>query len=52
MRFHHHFEWDPEKAEINAKKHRMTFEDAAAVLADDQADRYHIEAYDDEHSYG
>ncbi len=52
MRFHHDFEWDPEKAEINAKKHRVTFEDAAAILADDQADLYHIEGYDDEHSMG
>jgi len=52
MRFHHHFEWDPEKAEINSRKHRVTFEDAAAVLADDQADLYHIEGYDDEHSMG
>jgi uncharacterized DUF497 family protein len=30
----------------------VTFEDAAAVLADDRAELYHIEAYDDDHSMG
>jgi len=52
MRFHHHFDWDAGKAKINAKKHNVTFVDAAAVLADDQADVYHVEGYDDEHSMG
>ena len=27
-------------------------QDAAAVLADDRADRYHLERYDDKHSMG
>ena len=52
MRYHEFFEWDGEKAETNERKHRVTFEDAAAVLADDEADRYHVERYDDEHSMG
>jgi uncharacterized DUF497 family protein len=30
----------------------VTFDDAAAVLADDEADRYHLEKYDDKHSMG
>jgi uncharacterized DUF497 family protein len=30
----------------------VTFVDAAAVLADDQADLYHLERYDDQHSAG
>jgi uncharacterized protein len=50
MRFHHLFDWDPEKARSNAQKHRVTFMDAAAVLADQEADRYHFERYDDKHS--
>jgi uncharacterized DUF497 family protein len=32
------------------KKHRVTFDDAAAVLGDDQADTYHIEEHDDAQS--
>lgn len=28
------FEWDPEKAEANRKKHRVTFEEASTVFAD------------------
>jgi uncharacterized DUF497 family protein len=52
MRYHHFFEWDERKAETNERKHRVTFEDAAVVLADDQADRYHFERYDDKHSKG
>lgn len=52
MRYHHFFEWHDRKAETNKRKHRVTFEDAAAVLADDQADRYHFERYDDKHSKG
>jgi uncharacterized DUF497 family protein len=52
MRYHRFFEWHHEKAETNKRKHRVTFEDAAAVLADDQADRYHLERYDDKHSMG
>ena len=50
MTRHHLFEWDPLKARNNAKKHRVTFEDARAVLVDDQAELYHVETYDDKHS--
>ena len=50
MRFHDRFEWDAEKARRNARKHRVTFEDAARVLGDEDADRYHIDDYDDAHS--
>lgn len=28
------FEWDPEKARINQRKHQVTFEEAATVFAD------------------
>jgi uncharacterized DUF497 family protein len=29
------FEWDPQKAAANQQKHRVTFEEAAEVFADD-----------------
>lgn len=51
MRYHDHFEWDARKAEANRKKHGgVTFDDAAAVLGDDQADVFHDEIHDDAHS--
>ena len=28
------FEWDPEKAELNREKHRVTFEEATTVFGD------------------
>ena len=28
------FEWDPEKSEINLKKHKVSFEEATTVFAD------------------
>lgn len=31
------YEWDPVKAEENAKKHRVTFEEAASVFLDPAA---------------
>ena len=52
MGYHNSFEWDPQKAKTNAQKHRVTFEDAAFVLADDQAERFHYEKYDAKHSMG
>jgi uncharacterized DUF497 family protein len=52
VRLHDHFEWDPRKAESNRRKHRVAFDDAAAVLADEEGDVYHLEYVDDEHSYG
>jgi uncharacterized DUF497 family protein len=50
MRYHDQFEWDPRKAARNRGKHGVTFDDAARVLADEEADRRHLEEYDDEHS--
>lgn len=53
MRLHDHFEWDSKKAEANRKKHQgVTFDDAAAVLGDDQGDARHLEKTDDAHSMG
>ncbi len=40
------FEWDTEKAKLNAEKHGVTFEEAESVFYDEQA----IQFYDDEHS--
>ena len=42
------FEWNDEKAEINLKKHGVSFEDAVNVFLDDNALYYS----DDEHSDG
>ncbi len=39
-------EWDPDKNEINKKKHGISFEAAALVFADE----HYLELYDDEHS--
>jgi uncharacterized DUF497 family protein len=49
MRRHEDFEWDSEKGRINRRKHRVSFEEGAAVLHDLQADRFHLEEFDDEH---
>jgi len=46
MRLHTTFEWDEDKAKRNLKKHRVSFEDAARMLADDEGDIYHIEEFD------
>ena len=35
MRLHEHFEWDADKARKNLRKHRVSFDDAALVLADE-----------------
>ena len=40
------FEWDPEKAELNRRKHRVRFAHAATVFRDSEA----ISIFDDEHS--
>ncbi len=40
------FEWDNNKAEINLKKHGISFEEARSVFYDELA----LEFYDDEHS--
>ena len=42
----YNFEWDLEKNAINRKKHRVTFEQAAAVFRDPRM----LTLYDDEHS--
>ena len=49
---HFTFEWDPEKARSNLRKHKVSFETAEQVLADPDADRFHLEEYDDAHSRG
>ena len=41
------FEWDPSKAESNAKKHKVTFEVAKTVFYDDFA----VQFLDEEHSF-
>ena len=40
------YEWDPVKAAANAKKHRVTFEEAASVFLDPSA----LTFWDPEHS--
>jgi uncharacterized protein len=50
MRYHNDFEWDTKKAKTNLTKHGVSFEDAKAVLEDDEAELYHVETFDDAHS--
>jgi uncharacterized protein len=50
MKYHDEFEWDPAKAKANQKKDGITFELAEAALADEQAEIFHYEEYDDAHS--
>jgi uncharacterized DUF497 family protein len=40
------FEWDPQKADINLKKHGVSFEEAKTVFDD----RLYIDFYDPDHS--
>ena len=40
------FVWDSEKADINYKKHKLAFEDAARVFLDE----YRLDYYDELHS--
>ena len=40
------FSWDPDKAEINLKKHKVSFEEAQTVFLDENAVRY----FDPDHS--
>ena len=47
---HERFEWDPQKASENLAKHRVSFEEAIAVLADPFWERFHVEEYDGRHS--
>ncbi len=47
---HDNFEWDEEKARRNLKKHGVTFDDAALVLADVDGEDWQIEEFDADHS--
>jgi len=47
---HERFEWDEDKAIANLAKHRVTFEEAAAVLADPFAEHSHVTTFDGPHS--
>ena len=50
MGLHENFEWDEVKAQRNFKKHGVSFDDAALVLSDEQAEFYHVEEFDSSHS--
>lgn len=50
MRLHERFEWDAGKAESNLAAHRVMFVEAAAALADDFGDQFHLERFDEAHS--
>jgi uncharacterized protein len=50
MRLHWRFEWDRRKAKVNIRNHGVSLDDAATVLAQEDAEMYLIEEYDDEHS--
>jgi uncharacterized DUF497 family protein len=50
MRLHRKFEWDRRKAKLNIRRHRVSFDEAATVLAEENGDIHLIEEYDDEHS--
>ena len=50
MRLHDGLEWDENKAAKNLKKHHVSFDDAARVLSDEQADLYHVEEFDETHA--
>lgn len=52
MMLHESFEWDEETARKNLKKLGVSFDDAALVLADEEADAFHVEEYDGVHSSG
>ena len=42
------FEWDPDKAQLNLRKHQVSFEEAARVFLDPNR----IEAFDGREVYG
>jgi uncharacterized DUF497 family protein len=50
MRLHWRFEWDRRKAKLNIRRHGVSFDDAATILAQEAGNLYLIEEYDDEHS--
>ena len=46
------FDWNPGKARSNARKHGVTFEEAASVFLDEYAVQFHDENHDDhEHRF-
>jgi len=46
--YDYQFEWDPDKAERNAREHQVTFKEATEVFADANA----LSQFDTEHSNG
>jgi uncharacterized DUF497 family protein len=52
MMLHENFEWDEDKAQKNLKKHMVSFDDAALILADEDGDAFHVEEFDRQHSTG
>jgi uncharacterized DUF497 family protein len=46
------FDWDAAKARQNRAAHDISFDEAAIVLGQDDAEIYLLEFYDDEHSTG
>jgi uncharacterized DUF497 family protein len=50
VQMHSNFEWDETKAETNLRKHGVSFEEAAAVLADDDGDIHHLDIDDPSHA--
>lgn len=51
MRLLEFLEWDEDKAAKNLKKHHVTFDDAARVLADEEGgDFYHVDEFDELHA--
>jgi hypothetical protein len=50
MTRHLAFEWNPDKAEENLRKHHVSFQTAAGMLADEYAHRFHLEEFDELHS--
>lgn len=52
VRLHENFEWDQDKADKNLQKHKIAFEDAAAILGDPKGDLLQLEVEDGRHNYG
>ena len=50
MRLHERFEWDPTKARHNLRNHGVSFDDDAAVLADERGSDLHFEEFGATHS--
>ena len=47
---HQAFDWHADKARANARKHGVTFQQAAEALADDRPALFHVDRADDDHS--